>query len=676
MYRIKYPLSWLFFGAVSAIWYSFRYFSLLFDLLLLLPLFLLIARRREGLLFLTGFLLFSLLSAPHYKDFSAPRKYEQAEKYAYEQLQRPGLLEKSREKISQFLLPDKGPLDSFLRRLFFLTDVYEREDTFRELGLSHLLSLSGLHVSFFYAFFKKGAGRLCIRRKTFLFFFLAFLFSYAFLLNFPPSLVRAGLMLGIREYAIFYCKRYDAWSTFFFSLLVQLAFRPYLLFHKGMWLSYGASYFIQDPLEKRRGPSVFRPAILLACFQLFFLGRVSLGQVVTNLLFIPLFEPLLGLGGVLLAVNRIPGLRILRVVGSACLEAFHFLLGLFPKTAEIRLYDHTGYLILFLLGLWIFETTSHHAGWTGSLKAYLREWKGAMLGVFLVFLTFHLLYFSSAWTLTMLDVGQGDSFLWKKGRSAVVLDTGGQAFSKERSYASWRKDLLNLGVRRLPLLLLSHADYDHVGNALLADFPVERIYINEAFSKPLFPQAQCLEAGSLLRFLDWKLISLLAAEGRNDNENSMVVRVEVGEDQLLFLGDLEARERELLEEGPISILKLGHHGTKQATGEALLDALRPQIALISCGYNNRYGHPDPSVIDRLQSRGIQILRTDWDGQVQLKWQGGLRIRKELTPSLTNRIYQDLSYHREGVYFLSLLAVMFWGLWKRETLRSPVGKRLL
>jgi competence protein ComEC len=115
------------------------------------------------------------------------------------------------------------------------------------------------------------------------------------------------------------------------------------------------------------------------------------------------------------------------------------------------------------------------------------------------------------------------------------------------------------------------------------------------------------------------------------NDDSVVLEVHYGDVSVLLMGDVGAAiEREILPRLSPSrtrILKAGHHGSRTSTSQELLDAWRPQIAIISCGRGNSFGHPAPEVLQRLESIGASIYRTDLHGQISIETDGGqLRVK--------------------------------------------------
>ena len=109
------------------------------------------------------------------------------------------------------------------------------------------------------------------------------------------------------------------------------------------------------------------------------------------------------------------------------------------------------------------------------------------------------------------------------------------------------------------------------------------------------------------------------------NDDSVVIELQVGDVSIVLPGDVSAEvERELadrLQPVPFRVLKAPHHGSASSSSGAFLDAVQPSIALISCGRQNRFGHPAPSVLARYRERGVEVFRTDEDGQITLRTDG-------------------------------------------------------
>lgn len=242
-------------------------------------------------------------------------------------------------------------------------------------------------------------------------------------------------------------------------------------------------------------------------------------------------------------------------------------------------------------------------------------------------------------TVTMLDVGQGEAILLRDGPHAVLVDGGGW---RSGDFASrvLVPALAGEGIRALDAVLMTHPDEDHCGGLVgLIDY----LPVGELWTAPHFEQSDCassllargrpmraLSQGTKLALGSWSLEVLhprVASPRSNDNEGSVVVRGQVGESCILLTGDIEGRsEAELLRHDPRALqcrfLKIAHHGSKTSSSEAFLDAVAPQVALISAGTGNVYGHPAPAVVDRLRERRVRVFRTDLHGRLHLVFGAG------------------------------------------------------
>lgn len=248
--------------------------------------------------------------------------------------------------------------------------------------------------------------------------------------------------------------------------------------------------------------------------------------------------------------------------------------------------------------------------------------------------------------VAMIDVGQGDSILLGlPSGGAMLVDTGGiQTFGRKKrprdsafdtgedvvSPYLWRR-----GLRRLDVLMISHAHADHAGGAaeILENFHPREVWgafdVDDKDWRRLADLARA--AGSRLRSLHkgeaidlggvhWEVLAPLPDLGpRDKNEASLIVRASYGRHSLLLTGDMDRRtEALLLEEGyagRADILKVAHHGSKNSSLPRFLDVLKPSLAMISAGYENRFGHPNQVTLESLRERHALVLRTDRQGLV-------------------------------------------------------------
>ncbi len=250
--------------------------------------------------------------------------------------------------------------------------------------------------------------------------------------------------------------------------------------------------------------------------------------------------------------------------------------------------------------------------------------------------------------IALIDVGQGDSILLRDGDQAVLVDGGGWRVG-DLGGRVLLPALLAEGVRDLDAVVMSHPDLDHCGG--LVDISAY-LPVREVWTGPDWESGGCagklreipgartriLAAGGEVRVGRWRLKVLHPAaderRGLESNERSLVLRAEALGRSFLLTGDIESwAESRLLsrseEDVRVDVLKVAHHGSRTSSTESFLDAARPKLALISAGVGNLYHHPAPEIVERLEERGIRVLRTDRDGMILLRLQEDGRARLEL-----------------------------------------------
>lgn len=240
------------------------------------------------------------------------------------------------------------------------------------------------------------------------------------------------------------------------------------------------------------------------------------------------------------------------------------------------------------------------------------------------------------------DVDQGDSILIQQGFFQVLIDSG-----RDDRVLGCLGSFLPVWDRELELVIVTHADEDHIGffEEILGFYQAKYLIfsgspkdtrstrgLEEAISqeaeegafvkRPILGQSVRFSSGGRLTFLE-----IPEVPGRNlsENDRSVVFLLEYGATRWLFTGDLEAAGEQLLEEKGVlprvDVLKVGHHGSATSTTDGFLSETEPTVAVISVGADNKYGHPAPSVLERLEKSDVAVLRTDELGHVVLASDG-------------------------------------------------------
>jgi competence protein ComEC len=247
--------------------------------------------------------------------------------------------------------------------------------------------------------------------------------------------------------------------------------------------------------------------------------------------------------------------------------------------------------------------------------------------------------------VSLLDVGQGDAILvqFPQGQ-ALLVDAGGSPGAFDVGTRVVTPSAWALGVRALTWLAVTHGDRDHAGGAYGVTQELSPREIWEAIQVPSNREVARVHQLALSRGIAWRTVragaQLDVGGVRIDtvhpidpdwerqkvrNDDSMVLRIRYGRVEVLLTGDagaeFESRLPTDLAEAPIRILKAGHHGSRTSTTARLIDAMHPQVAMVSVGRGNAFGHPSPDVIDRLRRAGAEIFRTDRDGAISVEIDG-------------------------------------------------------
>lgn len=239
--------------------------------------------------------------------------------------------------------------------------------------------------------------------------------------------------------------------------------------------------------------------------------------------------------------------------------------------------------------------------------------------------------------ITIIDVGQGDSILIVTPEDKVILIDAGQDY---RVFAVL-KTLIEKNIEKIDVLISTHPDYDHSGGLedVLEKFEVVSLftsgfYTNDSSYNRFLVKAQELGIENTLArngssyvmgSINLTFLNPGYTLPSNDNDASVVTLITYGDFSALFTGDISSnRESHLVwldSLSPVTVLKVSHHGSKDATSEAFLEKTNPMFALISVGEENKFGHPSRAVIERLESKGAQIFRTDIHGSITIRTNG-------------------------------------------------------
>ena len=510
-------------------------------------------------------------------------------------------------------------------------------------GIRHVVAVSGLHISIFFAIIST-----ITFRKRFLTALVGtpLLLLFAAVAGFTPSVTRACIMCGLMLVAQLLNKEYDGPSALSFAVLIMLAVNPYCIGSVSFQLSVAsvAGIFLFAPgirekltagLKNKKGKQygllrklaagiavTIGAQILTIPLCAYYFGVVSLVGVFTNLLVlwtVSLTFCLL----VAVCVLALVCLPLAVIAGSVAGVLIRYVLtaakimAAFPWAAV--------YTVSPYVTIWLFFAYC-------LLLIYLvcRKMAGAftcctILSLCLALTASWLEPCSSDVRFTVLDVGQGQCLIMQSGGRVYVVDCGGDSDTRPADAAA--EALLSQGYSHIDGLILTHTDRDHAGGAedLLSRIRTDLLILPRQAEKIAVPEdTQVVIAEQNLEITDGSgKISIFAPVFHGEeNEMSLCVLFDTEKCDILITGDRNAfGERSLLRHADIpnvDVLSAGHHGSKYSNCQELLEATRPQIVCISVGADNSYGHPAQEVLDRLSSFGCTVYRTDQQGTITIR----------------------------------------------------------
>ena len=526
----------------------------------------------------------------------------------------------------------------------------------RRTGLSHVISVSGLHVSFLAGCLAALLGAW--RRRTAVI-SIALMFFFAAAVGNTPAVLRAAFMQSMLLLAPLVGREDDRATSLFTILMLLLAANPYAAASVSLQLSFAAVagiYLFTGPLNDRlrallpSEPKGFWPRLGRLAGEFVFASlSTTLGAIVfTTPLTAVYFH----------SVSLIAPLANLLTLWAFSLA---FLGGLAVSLAGLALPALAGVLAWPVsLAVWFVQKVTAALARlpfasVSTQSVYLRLWLALVYGLLLLYLLWRgekkrplvpiglgtaalcgalvlnaAAQTGGALTVSVLDVGQGLSVALTSGGRTALVDCGGTGSADPGDVAA--DYVQDLGLSRIDLVVLTHYHQDHAGGVpeLLNRLDVGLLVLPDVEADdPLRAEITALAAeqgvetlfvsentGVALGEAALTIYGPLGTGG--GNEEGLSVLCTAGEFDALITGDMNsAVEHRLVKYGnlpDIELLVAGHHGSKYSTSEELLLETRPETAVISTGYNT-YGHPAPETLERLAAAGCDIYRTDWSGTV-------------------------------------------------------------
>ncbi|MDD2181397.1 MAG: DNA internalization-related competence protein ComEC/Rec2 [Bacilli bacterium] len=539
-------------------------------------------------------------------------------------------VDKSSAYLKNYLIAERSDINDFVL------------NSYQGNGLNHLLTLSGAQISMFSMIVLFLINKISKNKIINYIIVTIIMLFYLFLAGSPPSLLRAVMMfIFLRINEVFKLKI----NTLNFIILIfstLLIYNPYYVYHLGFLFSFSISFYLilfKDVINRYK--TYFKRLFVISIIAFlvsmpilinnFF--EINLLTPITNLIFIPIFLLIIfPLSIVVFFIPILDQLLYLIITFTENLSLFVNNINVFDITLKyMGIIPVIVYYVLITIVLISFRN-----------KKYLNF---IYISVVLI-IHFFSPYFNEYPVITFIDVGQGDSTLIElpKNIGNILIDTGGIIKYNNEEWKQKNKDysiavnkiipyLKSRGIRKLDYLILTHGDYDHMGESenLINNFKIDNVILNSGNNNDYEKNLIKLLNNKKIPYNFYNKFELIINKYKfyflnqkniiDENEDSLIVYTKLNNMNILLTGDAgKSSEKYLIDTYKLpnmDILKLGHHGSKNSSSREFINELIPKFAIISVGLNNRYNHPHKEVIDILNDYHIKYYITSTHGSIKI-----------------------------------------------------------
>lgn len=531
---------------------------------------------------------------------------------------------------------------------------YITEETnlaFKTDGISHLLAVSGSNVNYIILFSKFIFDKI-LGKNLSNYVVIFFIIIFMLVSGVSASVVRAAIMGIVIVLADILAKKSNVYASICISALIILIYNPLTIFDTGFILSFGGTLGIvllyekikntlQEKLKVKNKILIYivdtlsvtlSSQIILLPMMVYYFNSISLVSVFVNLL----VAPISGILTILGFLVYILGLVSIKLAQNLSYSTF-VLIRLIINIANIfSRFKYASILVTTPKLIWII-------GYYLCIYKIFYKFKNKILDYILYSLIVVSILIevvpANYLSINFVDVGQGDStYIETKNNKTILIDGGG---SENSDYDVGEKVLLpyvlDRGKKKIDLIIISHFHEDHMEGLLtiMKNLKVDKIVIGPAnenttlykefvsITKEKNITVEKVAAGDSIKIGDVEFEVLYPSREQdnqqNENNNSLVLKLKYHDMSMLFTGDIEKEAEEKINSNvEANILKVAHHGSKTSSTDTFIGKVKPQIALIGVGENNKFGHPNEEVLKRLEENSDIIFRTDICGEIIMK----------------------------------------------------------
>lgn len=509
---------------------------------------------------------------------------------------------------------------NYIKTLLFCDNTLSKEikESYRINGISHLFSVSGMHINFFVSIIYLYLNKITYNKR--IKYLITNIFIITYLILFPSSsLLRSAVMSILYSINYLLKLKIKKIDILLLTLGVSLLINPFIIYDLGYIYSYTITFFLvlsSSTLKKKNKINKiiyisllsFLVSIPITIYNSFEINIIS---ILLNIILVPIISIIILPLTILTYI--FPILDSILYLFTNTLETISLFISkinitkmIFPKPSLLII---VLYYIIFLLSY--------------QNKKYF------YLNIILLIIIYIFPYLNSNFEVVMFEVGEADCHLIKYpyNKNTILIDTGKNEYKIKNEVIPYLK---SIGIKKIDYLIITHGDEDHIGGSitLINNFQVKNVILNKGtftdIEKELIKNLNKKKIPyqiniNKINLSNHTIYLLNNTKYNNENDNSIITYFTYQKYKFLYMGDASINtEDNLLENynlNNISILKVGHHGSNTSSSKDFISQINPSISLISVGENNIYHHPNKEVINNLSKS--RIYRTDINNMVKL-----------------------------------------------------------